>query len=151
MDSGEGVNVCACFISSVLAINTCDNPLVGSMNVRDLLGQSPSSPILATYLSSLSSHLSSSHVAIPEIKAYPDVVYFNYYSLGLSLLFIPINGYKPSAVSRQDLQDTLLVLDGPPPDPPHIRLIPSHPFSSPSCRKPKSERPAPLNSLLHGT
>lgn len=76
------------------------------MNVRDLLGQSPSSPILATYLSSLSSH-----VPIPEIKSYPDVVYFNYYSLGLSLLFIPINGYTPSAVS-QDLQDTLLVLDG---------------------------------------
>jgi len=82
------------------------------MNVRELLGQSPSSPILAAYLSSLSSHVSSSHVAIPEIKSYPDVVYFNYYTLGLSLLFIPINGYSPSAVSRQDLQDTLLVLDG---------------------------------------
>src|SRR6267142_2561147 len=38
-----------------------------------------------------------------------------------------------------------------PPDPPHTRLIPSHPLSSPSCRKPKSERPAPLASLLHGT
>jgi hypothetical protein len=80
------------------------------MNVRELLGQSPSSHILAAHLSSLSSHVSSAHVAIPEIKSYPDVVYFNYYSLGLSLLFIPINGYNPSTVSRQDL--TLLVLDG---------------------------------------
>jgi hypothetical protein len=83
------------------------------MNVRELLGQSPSSRQLAIYLSILSSHVSSSHVATPEIKSYPDAVYFNYYSLGLSLLFIPINGYRPPpAASRQDLQDTLLVLDG---------------------------------------
>jgi len=82
-------------------------------NVHELLGHSPSSPYLATYLSALSSHASSSHVASPEIKSYPDAVYFNYYSLGLSLLFIPINGYRPqSAVARQDLQDTHLVLDG---------------------------------------
>ena len=84
-----------------------------NVNVRELLGHSPSSPHLVTYLSTLSSRVSSPHVASPEIKSYPDAVYFNYYSLGLSLLFVPINGYKPqSAVTRQDLQDTHLVLDG---------------------------------------
>ena len=83
------------------------------LNVRELLGHYPSSPHLATYLSTLSSRVSSSHVANPEIKSYPDAVYFNYYSLGLSLLFVPINGYRPqSAVTRQDLRDTHLVLDG---------------------------------------
>jgi len=84
-----------------------------TMNVRELLGHSPSSPLLAAYLSALSSHVSSSHVAALEIKSYPNAVYFNYYSLGLSLLFIPVNGYRPqSAVSRQDLQDAHLTLDG---------------------------------------
>jgi len=84
-----------------------------NLNVHELLGHSPSSPHLAIYLSALSSRVSSSHVASPEIKSYPDAVYFNYYSLGLSLLFITINGYRPqSAVARQDLQDTHLVLDG---------------------------------------
>jgi hypothetical protein len=84
-----------------------------NLNVHGLLGHSPSSPHLEIYLSALSSRVSSSHVASPEIKSYPDAVYFNYYSLGLSLLFIPTNGYRPqSAVARQDLQDTHLVLDG---------------------------------------
>lgn len=77
--------------------------------LRQLLGLSPSSKELTTYLSALSS----SQPSAPEIKSYPDVVYFNYYSFGLSLLFAPINGYKPqSKASRQDLQDVHLVLDG---------------------------------------
>jgi hypothetical protein len=77
--------------------------------LRQLLGLSPSSKELTTYLSALSSSQPSS----PEIKSYPDAVYFNYYSFGLSLLFAPINGYKPqSKASRQDLQDAHLVLDG---------------------------------------
>jgi hypothetical protein len=104
------VCVCARFDLHLLEIHVI---ITSTMNVRELLGQSPSSPHLATYISTLSSHLSSDHVATPEIKSYPDAVYFNHYSLGLSLLFIPINGYRPSSsVSRQDLQDTLLVLDG---------------------------------------
>ncbi|KAI9513039.1 hypothetical protein F5148DRAFT_1145635 [Russula earlei] len=90
-------------------------------NVQELLGLSPGSPHLATYLSSLSSHL----LPTPQLKSYPDALYFNYYSLGLSLLFVPLNGYRPqSGESRQDLQDAHLVLDGvdiyniPPPDKP---------------------------------
>ena len=77
-------------------------------DIRDLLGHSPCSPDLASYLSTLSSP-----VATPDVKSYPDAVYFNYHSLGLSLLFIPIKGYKPkSGSSPRDLQDAHLVLDG---------------------------------------
>jgi len=76
--------------------------------IRDLLGHSPSSPHLVAYLSTLSTTQ-----VTPDVKSYPDAVYFNYYALGLSLLFIPISGYKPrSGLSRQDLQDAHLVLDG---------------------------------------
>ncbi|KAH9969077.1 hypothetical protein BC827DRAFT_1167557 [Russula dissimulans] len=79
-------------------------------NVRSLLGQPPCSPDIATYLSSLSSRVSP---PTPQVKSYPDTVYFNYHSLGLSLQFIPVNGYRPqSGTSRLDLQDTNLVLDG---------------------------------------
>jgi hypothetical protein len=58
-----------------------------------------------SYLSTLSSP-----VATPEVKSYPDAVYFNYYPLGLSLLFVPIKGYKPQPGAS--LQDANLVLDG---------------------------------------
>jgi hypothetical protein len=77
--------------------------------LRQLFGLSPSSKELTTYLLVVCSSQSSA----PKIKSYPDAVYFNYYSFGLSLLFAPINGYKPqSNASRQDLQDAHLVLDG---------------------------------------
>jgi hypothetical protein len=77
-------------------------------DIRDLLGHSPCSPDLAAYLSTLSSP-----VPTPDVKSYPDAVYFNYYSLGLSLLFIPIKGHRPkSGDSPRDLQDAHLVLDG---------------------------------------
>ena len=82
------------------------NPNLGDL--RDLIGHSPSSHQLTGYLSTLSTT-----TPTPEVKSYPDAVYFNYYSLGLSLLFVPVNGYKPrSNASRQDLLDTHLVLDG---------------------------------------
>lgn len=81
---------------------------MATSDIRDLLGRSPGSPDLAAYLSTLSTTK-----VTPDVKSYPDAVYFNYYSLGLSLLFIPIKGYKPrSGLSRQDLQDAHLVLDG---------------------------------------
>ncbi|KAH9009554.1 hypothetical protein EDB83DRAFT_2234719 [Lactarius deliciosus] len=77
-------------------------------NIRDLLGRTPSSQQLTEYLSTLSAT-----IPTPEVKAYPDAVYFNYYPLGLSLLFVPVNGYKPRPnAPRQDLLDTHLVLDG---------------------------------------
>ncbi|KAI9460995.1 hypothetical protein BJY52DRAFT_1261663 [Lactarius psammicola] len=86
-------------------------PLMSDPNLidlRDLLGHSPSSHQLTEYLSTFSTT-----IPTPEVKTYPDAVYFNYYSLGLSLLFVPVNGYKPrSNAPRQDLLDTHLVLDG---------------------------------------
>jgi len=75
---------------------------MATSDIRVLLGSSPSSPDLAAYLSTLASP-----VATPDVKSYSDAVYFNYYALGLSLLFTPIKGYRP-----QDLQDAHLVLDG---------------------------------------
>ena len=74
-------------------------------DIRDLFGHSPGSPDLAAYLSTLSSP-----VVTPEVKTYPDAVYFNYYSLGLSLLFIPIEGYRPQP--GVTLQEVFLALDG---------------------------------------
>ncbi|KAI0271400.1 hypothetical protein BC834DRAFT_841061 [Gloeopeniophorella convolvens] len=82
-------------------------------NIRELLGHTPSSNQLAVHLAALSLHVSSSPVATPEVKSYTDAVYFNYYALGLSLLFVPVNGYRPpSGASRQNLQEENLVLDG---------------------------------------
>jgi len=102
--------------------------------LRQLLGLSPSSKELTTYLSAISSSQPSS----PEIKSYPDAVYFNYYSFGLSLLFAPINDYKPqSKASRQDLQDAHPILSLPLPSQPRRTL--------------NRARPTRLFSKLHRT
>ncbi|KAG8908697.1 hypothetical protein FRC01_007289, partial [Tulasnella sp. 417] len=53
-----------------------------------VLSINPSAPQLDEYLKGISSE----QTPDPEIKSYPDAVYFNFYSLGLSLLFVPING-----------------------------------------------------------
>ncbi|KAJ7492761.1 hypothetical protein FB451DRAFT_1219499 [Mycena latifolia] len=81
---------------------------MASFDVRSLLGAHPSSPSLADYIASLTPAL-----VDPEVKSYADAVYFNYYSLGLSLLFSPKNGYKPApGLSRAALKDADLVLEG---------------------------------------
>lgn len=50
--------------------------------------------------------------AVPEVKSYSDVVYFNYATLGLSLLFTPSDAYKLKAgMQRSELDDTHLVVD----------------------------------------
>ncbi|WVQ94569.1 hypothetical protein IAU59_001649 [Kwoniella sp. CBS 9459] len=63
-----------------------------------LFGLPPSSPKITEFLSTLTPTTSSSSssasglpasVPDPEIKTYPDAVYHNYYSLGLSLFFDP--------------------------------------------------------------
>lgn len=73
-----------------------------------LLGEHPSSQRLSEYIGSLPG---GSDVS-PEIKSYRDAVYFNYYTLGLSFLFTPQNGYAPiTGLKRQDLKDANLVLD----------------------------------------
>lgn len=46
------------------------------------------------------------------IKSYPDTVYLNYYSLGLSLVFGPKNGYKPTTgLTRAQLDNENLKLE----------------------------------------
>jgi hypothetical protein len=48
----------------------------------------------------------------PEIKSYADAVYFNYHTLGLSLQFVPRDGYKPSSGLKQnELKNDKLSLD----------------------------------------
>ncbi|KAJ6604509.1 hypothetical protein DFH09DRAFT_1257294 [Mycena vulgaris] len=79
-----------------------------TFDVRSLLGVHPASGALADYISSLATA-----VVEPEVKSYSDAVYFNYYTLGLSLLFSPKNGYKPTTgLTRTALRDTDLVLTG---------------------------------------
>lgn len=78
-------------------------------DIRQLFGLSPSSQILSNYISSLST----TKPPDPEVKSYSDAVYFNYYSLGLSLLFTPTSTYKPTTgLTRDQLEASKLSLDG---------------------------------------
>lgn len=82
-------------------------------DIKQLLGAHPSSTELAAHISSLAALVSKPDATSPEVKSYPDAVYFNYFALGLSLLFKPVNGYKPkTGQRREDLRDSDLVLDG---------------------------------------
>ncbi|KAI0778593.1 hypothetical protein BD413DRAFT_510331 [Trametes elegans] len=82
-------------------------------NLQQLLGHKPSSTTLSEHISTLAAKTSKLDVATPEVKSYSDAVYFNYYPLGLSILFKPVNGYKPkTGLKRSDLQDENLVVDG---------------------------------------
>ncbi|EKM61158.1 uncharacterized protein PHACADRAFT_247583 [Phanerochaete carnosa HHB-10118-sp] len=92
-------------------------------DLKQLLGNRPSSEVIVAYISHLG-FLVPDASASPEVKSYPDAIYFNYFPLGLSLLFKPVNGYKPkTGMKREDLKDVDLVLDGidiynvPPPKP----------------------------------
>ncbi|KAF9475634.1 hypothetical protein BDN70DRAFT_883522, partial [Pholiota conissans] len=82
------------------------------MNMKELLGLHPLDPILDQYISSISTASARDETIAPEIKSYPDAVYFNYYPLGLSLLFSPRAGYKlTSGLKIADLKHEMLVLD----------------------------------------
>lgn len=91
-------------------------PAPPGIDLHALLGFSPSSARLATYLSQLrSSFASTSADAVPppqpEVKAFPDAVYFNFYELGLSLVFLPSEGYKIKVgTAREALEDRKLRL-----------------------------------------
>ena len=79
---------------------------------HSLLGLHPSDEPLLAHVRHLCS-LAASAPQSPEVKVYPDAVYFNYFPVGLSLLFKPVNGYKPkTGLAREDLDDAALVLDG---------------------------------------
>ncbi|KIY69008.1 hypothetical protein CYLTODRAFT_442979 [Cylindrobasidium torrendii FP15055 ss-10] len=48
----------------------------------------------------------------PTVKAYSDIVYYNYYALGLSLQFVPTNGYKPKTnATASEIETARLSLD----------------------------------------
>jgi hypothetical protein len=70
-------------------------------DLHNLLGLNPSSPPLNKFLASLSG---TSAVPQPEAKAYPDVLYHNYYDLGVSFCYIPASGSSiPARAKSEDL------------------------------------------------
>ena len=79
--------------------------------MKGLLGLRPTELAISQYIGSLV-EVAETTASSPDVKSYSDVVYFNFYPLGISLLFIPTNGYKPKAGSRLDgLQQEDLILD----------------------------------------
>ncbi len=81
-------------------------------NIQRLLGFNPLSTELVDYVTLLATTASLKQPVLPEVKSYSDAVYFNYYKLGLSLQFLPKDGYKPrSGLKQSDLENEKLVLD----------------------------------------
>ncbi|KAG1846861.1 hypothetical protein F4604DRAFT_1816083 [Suillus subluteus] len=80
-------------------------------DIQTLLGVNPSADSMTVFLKDLVQHSNTSLTA-PEVKSYSDAVYFNYYPLGISFLYIPQKGYKPTGgLKLEDLQVDSLVLD----------------------------------------
>jgi len=72
-------------------------------NIRDLLGLHPHSENLSKCIASLAAVISTPGATVPEVKAYSDAVYHNYFALGLSLLFVPLPGTKLSQLDNNQL------------------------------------------------
>ncbi|VDC01892.1 unnamed protein product [Peniophora sp. CBMAI 1063] len=86
--------------------------MADELDPKSLLGLTPTSAKLGAYIQKLAS-LTSSSAASPEVKAYPDAVYYNFYSIGISLLFAPAKDYRPKAgATSEQLETSKLVLDG---------------------------------------
>jgi hypothetical protein len=86
---------------------------MSSLDIQKLLGEHPSSEKITSHIQSIATSNPLLDIQSPEVKSYPDAVYLNYFSLGLSLLFKPVNGYKPRFKLRlEDLKDEDLELDG---------------------------------------
>lgn len=86
---------------------------MSTSDIQKLLGEHPSSERIISHLQSIRPLDPTLSSQPPDVKSYPDAVYLNYFSLGLSLLFIPINGYKPkTGLNLEGLKDEDLVLDG---------------------------------------
>jgi hypothetical protein len=82
------------------------------VNLQSLFGLTPFSDEIKVYLSTLASS-SLSATSDPEVKAYSDAIYFNHFALGLSLLFGPVDGYKPKPGAQLcDLDQSRMQLRG---------------------------------------
>ncbi|KAK2461651.1 hypothetical protein APHAL10511_006114 [Amanita phalloides] len=66
------------------------------MQMQALLGVCPSSSVLSDYIAQLAPRADDT----PDVKCFSDAVYFNYFVLGLSLLFAPQGGYRPIPGSK---------------------------------------------------
>ena len=80
-----------------------------STDPRSLLGLSPTSNQLSCYMKNLAELKGLSDTLVPEIKAYPDAIYMNHYTLGLSLMFVARDGSKN--IKKEDVDSDKLVLD----------------------------------------
>jgi len=87
--------------------------MAGKTDVKSLFGLLPTSQRVKEYTFSLSSLVNAGNSDKAQVKAYPDVVFVNYYGLGCSIEYRPTNGYKPSpdAQSIAELQTNNLALD----------------------------------------
>ncbi|KAF8634489.1 hypothetical protein AX15_000927 [Amanita polypyramis BW_CC] len=81
-------------------------------SIQTLVGLRLSSPALTEFITRLSSIVSTPNTTVPDIKSYSDAIYLSYFTLGLTLLFVPQIGYKPTAGSKlSDLNQEKLVLE----------------------------------------
>lgn len=84
-----------------------------NLDVRDLLGCQPSSSLYKEYIKVLVAKSSAENADVPDVKSYTDIVYFNYYHLGVSLSFVPRDGYKlKMGMKCAELKNESLALDG---------------------------------------
>ena len=81
--------------------------------VKDLFGLFPTSQRVTEYISSLSSLANAGNDDKAQVKAYPDAVFVNYYTLGCSIEYRPTNGHKPSPNVRSiaELQTNNLAIE----------------------------------------
>jgi hypothetical protein len=126
-------------------------------SIRELLGVKPSSQKLVGYTKwlALCAGIDGADIT-PEIKSYPDAVYFNYYPIGLSIMFAPSIGYKPANISRvEDLKSDLLAVDSidlyhtPSPLPPAATKAASPPATKAASSPYSSFAGLPLELQLH--
>jgi hypothetical protein len=112
------------------ALITMSSPESSACNIRDLIGLHPTSEGVSRYITTLTRSVSAPDAETPQVKAYANAVYLNYFSLGLSLLFTPLSGYKPVPGAKlYELESNKLGLDS-------IDLynVPKHASSDPKAK-----------------
>lgn len=111
---------------------------------RVLLGSAPSASPLRKYLEETVLLAKCAELPDPEVKAYKDALYMNYYPLGLSLMFVGKKGFQ--SITQDDIVSDRLELDS-------IDLYNTSPSSdgqkaqSNSSAKIYTSHPAPSHTL----